>query len=493
MTRSAILVIVAALAAARPAAASPSQVLTLPAFGDVSVYLPAGRPTDTVLFLSDDAGWSSGAASIAERLRDMGAIVAGVDVRVFRKSLAQGSGCAYPARPLEDLARHLHARYALPEYKPPILAGLSSGATMVYATLAAAPPTTFAGALSLAFCRDLEIQRPPCEVGGLEVTKLTGPRYEVKPDRLLDVPWMVLQGEGDRVCPAAAAQAFVAAVGGRSRYFALPRVGHGVAAAPGWERPLAEAVAGIRAARTAPPAAAPPVAAPLAVEPHAGTRPALGVSPAAEADAAAVAALSLAEVPVAAPAHDTMVVFLTGDGGWAELDRGVAAALAAQGVPTVGWSSLRYYWTPRTPDESAAALARIVRHYTAAWHVARVVLVGYSFGADVLPFLVNRLPADAAARIASIVLLAPSASAAFEFHLADWVGGAGDTRYPTAPEIQRLPVPATCVTGADDPDSICHTLAATPSVASVLVGRGHHFSGQYARLADVVLESNHLQ
>jgi len=47
-------------------------------------------------------------------------------------------------------------------YQRPLLVGYSSGATLVYAALAAAPPEAFAGAISLGFCPDLEIHKPLC-------------------------------------------------------------------------------------------------------------------------------------------------------------------------------------------------------------------------------------------------------------------------------------------------------------------------------------------
>jgi Type IV secretory pathway, VirJ component len=44
-----------------------------------------------------------------------------------------------------------------------------------------------------------------------------------------------------------------------------------------------------------------------------------------------------------------MVVFFSGDGGWAELDSAVSANLAKQGMPVVGWSSLTYFWSFKNP------------------------------------------------------------------------------------------------------------------------------------------------
>src|SRR5439155_15355406 len=105
---------------------------------------------------------------------------------------------------------------------------------------------------------------------------------------------------------------------------------------------------------------------------------------------------SLADLPLvevrAKVAGPTFAVLLSGDGGWAGLDKKVAAALAEKGIDVVGLDSLRYFWTERTPQALADDLDRIVRYYAAQWRRTSVVLIGYSQGADVLPFALNRLP-----------------------------------------------------------------------------------------------------
>ena len=40
------------------------------------------------------------------------------------------------------------------------------------------------------------------------------------------------------------------------------------------------------------------------------------------------------------PSSGTPII-LTGDGGWADLDKRIAAGMAVRGIPSVGWSSLR--------------------------------------------------------------------------------------------------------------------------------------------------------
>ena len=104
--------------------------------------------------------------------------------------------------------------------------------------------------------------------------------------------------------------------------------------------------------------------------------------------------LPLVEVPAPDSNTDTLCVIVSGDGGWAAIDKGISAALAKQGIPVVGLNALKYFWSARTPDQSAKDLERILRHYLAAWKKQKVLLVGYSFGADVIPFMATRLPDD---------------------------------------------------------------------------------------------------
>jgi type IV secretory pathway VirJ component len=440
----------------------PTDVLTVPGFGHVWLYAPRAAPSQVVLFVSGDGGWNLGVIPMAETLRDHGALVVGIDIRAFVRTLNAAESCAYPAGDLERLSRTVQLKRGLAEYKPPILVGYSSGATLVYAAFAAAPPETFAGAISLGFCPDLEISRSPCQQNGLTFTRRAkGLGLNLAPNHQMRTPWMVLQGEVDQVCAPAVTRAFIAAVPG-ARLFSLPKVGHGFAVTRNWEAQYVQAYDAIAAHHAS------------SVE--ASTAP-------------EVRDLALAEVPVSPPARtDTMTIILTGDGGWADLDKHIAAGMAARGIPSVGWSSLRYYWTPRTPDGAAADLARIIRHYMSQWSVSRVILVGYSFGADVLPFLVNRLPSGLLPHVRSVALLGLSDTADFEFHVSDWIGHGGSSSNRTVPEAERVTVPVLCARGADEDDSACRSLEGV-HITSREVGDGHHFSGEYAQLVDVILSA----
>jgi type IV secretory pathway VirJ component len=202
------------------------------------------------------------------------------------------------------------------------------------------------------------------------------------------------------------------------------------------------------------------------------------------------AGLPLTEVPAAKAGEPILAVMLSGDGGWAALDRAVTAELAAQGIGTVGWDSLSYYWKARTPEEVAPDLARLLRHYLQAWGKRQVLLIGYSFGADVLPFLVSRLPPDLRESVVLVVFLGLGPTASFEFHLTDWLSSStsGDS-LPVLPEVRRIaPLPRLCIYGDQERGSLCPGLRADGVAVRELPG-DHHFGGDYAGVARLIVEA----
>ena len=208
-------------------------------FGTISIERGAGDPRDVVLFLSGDGGWNLGVVSMARRLTDKGAVVAGIDIRHYLAQLEKSTEkCVSPASDLEDLSRYLQAKLGLGHYLQPTLVGYSSGATLVYATLVEAPVGTFKGALSIGFCPDLDLKKPLCKGSGLGAAPRRDAKGQLKGVNVLAAkkmsgPWISLQGELDQVCPAPATEKFIAAVSGADIVL-LPKVGHGYSVEKNW-------------------------------------------------------------------------------------------------------------------------------------------------------------------------------------------------------------------------------------------------------------------
>jgi type IV secretory pathway VirJ component len=193
-------------------------------------------------------------------------------------------------------------------------------------------------------------------------------------------------------------------------------------------------------------------------------------------------------IVLAAAPGAPLAIVLSGDGGWRDIDREIAAALHRQGYDVIGCDCLRYFWDAKTPQVLARDLARVLTTYRARWRPSRIVLIGYSFGADVLPFAFNRLPAELRRQVVQISLLGYAGRADFEIRVAGWLGaGPSDTALDGGPELARIdPRLVQCFYGADEGDSACPRLHDGEEV--IETRGGHHFEGGYAALARRIAE-----
>ena len=182
-----------------------------------------------------------------------------------------------------------------------------------------------------------------------------------------------------------------------------------------------------------------------------------------------------------------LVLLLTGDGGWANADQKVAEGLVARGSPVIGVNMRAYLGTRRSPDEVARDLACIASAYLTRWQRERVLLLGYSRGADIAPFVAARWDTDLRSRLVLVALISMARRANFQFHLVDLFR---DVRrpddVPLAPEIEKLRgLRVLCVYGRDDETSGC------PEADSTVVRRvaregGHRITGGFDAIAELL-------
>lgn len=434
-----VLPIIVAMMLAMPAMASILRV-DHGRFHQVPVHQPDGPAQRVVIWFHADGHGTLASDDAVEALRREGALVVDVDIAHLHAALQREGNidCAFGAGDVENFSRWLQAYLHLPGYRLPLLGGEGEGAVLAHAVAAQAGPGTFAGLLTTEFCPHAPSQRMVC------VPHAMAGRPE---PAALPVPWLVAE-DGGR-CAATAAPFLQAASSARS--FRRSAAGDAV---PGL----------VAAARVM------------------GDAPGIDIAPPPEA----LQGLPVVEVPAARPG-DTLAIFMSGDGGWAGLDKDVAAALAAQGVAVVGVDSLRYFWSARTPESVAADLARIATHYRRQWQRPRLLLIGFSQGADVLPASINRLDPAMRAQVDLIALLSVGRRADFEFHVSNWLGG-GDDGLPIAPEVARLPAARVlCLYGRNDADALCPDLPGNGGVRRIELPGDHHFNGDHDRLAREIL------
>jgi type IV secretory pathway VirJ component len=145
----------------------------------------------------------------------------------------------------------------------------------------------------------------------------------------------------------------------------------------------------------------------------------------------------------------------------------------------------------KSPERTARDLGAVIETFVARWDSSKIALVGYSFGAGVLPFTYNLLPAATRERVVQLSLLGLAGAANFEIRISGWFGAApGKDARPIRTALDAIdPGLVQCIYGADDVHSACRSLLGTSEV--IRTAGGHHFDGDYGTLALRILDGLH--
>jgi type IV secretory pathway VirJ component len=434
----AIAMVLGAPAWAAPGGAAPATAVQGGRYGEVHVSAPAGALRGFVVLFSALSGWNANDQQAADSLARHDMLVVGVDSARYAATLAATpEACHHLVGDAEAISHQLQRALNSSAYFTPIVAGVGQGGTLAETVLAAAATNTVAGAVSIDPEADLDARFHPCP-----------PDPSIMHDAGLPGFWSI----GATTPVAAPTQALIA------------RLLHDGAKVEVHDFVPDTTEDAMLLALTAP---------------HLGSR---------APDEEDVSDLPLIELPAAHPSN-MLAIVISGDGGWRDLDKTIARRLQAWGVSVVGIDSLRYFWSRKTPARTAHDLARVIRTYSARWHAKSVALIGYSFGADVLPFAYNRLPETDRARINLMALLGFATAADFEIRVTGWLGmPPSGSALPVRPEIARMPPELVqCFYGAEEVDTICPSLAKT-GIAVIRTSGSHHFGRDYDRLAKIILD-----
>ncbi|PDT81979.1 AcvB/VirJ family lysyl-phosphatidylglycerol hydrolase [Sinorhizobium sp. BJ1] len=409
------------------------------------ILFPKQDASGLVVLLSGADGWTEKEDAVARSLSGENALVVGIDLKAYLAALAKDDGeCIYTVSDIESLSQQVQRAAASGAYRPPVVAGVGAGGAMALAIAAQSPAATIGKTLAVDPEEGIALTRQLC----------TPAEKARKGDRLV-------YGLTDGPLPDPVSVTFspAASAEGRQHVAAL------VDKHPDIETTDTEDDA------------------------YAALSGALSeyLQEGDETDNPFGLPLTVLD---AKPSRDTVAVIYSGDGGWRDIDKEVGNALQQQGVPVVGIDSLRYFWSERQPQATADDLARIISYYRKRWNVRNVLLVGYSFGADILPRTYNLLPAATRARVRQVTLMAMSHRADFKISVLGWFGAEGEASAGDPVDDVRAIDPSLvqCIYGTEEEDDACPGLKSS-GVDVVAIEGGHHFDEDYPALTRRVLDA----
>jgi type IV secretory pathway VirJ component len=472
--RNVILVLILATQAFSAFAFKEQESYSNPQFGKLNIYEPTSIPSSFVLFISGDGGWNTGVDNMAKSIVKLGAFVVGVDItQYFQKLSLTKSKCYYPSGDFEELSMLLQKKYHFKEYLKPVLIGYSAGATLVYGMLVQAPANTFKGAIVFGFSPDLDIDRPLCAGWGLKQHVIKdNNQYFLEATDKLSAPFVVIHGNKDKVCPFEITNTYMKQMP-EVEFIELANVGHGFSATEKWMPFFTPVYSKV-------------LKTPSFAEQKNASNTVLQKQ---NLDPLHIE-MPLTLIPTAKPDTLPMVFFISGDGGWASFDHTIGETFAKKGMPVVGLDAQKYFWNFKSPEQTAQDISNTVAHYLQQWKLKSFIIVGYSFGGCIVPFVINKLPDGLNKSVKGAYCLSPATLADFEIHLIDMMNFNGPSdKYDVVKEIKNLKYcNSLCIFGEDEDQVVINSFSKTGTSILILPGK-HSFDNDAERVVTEIIKS----
>ncbi len=184
--------------------------------------------------------------------------------------------------------------------------------------------------------------------------------------------------------------------------------------------------------------------------------------------------------------HDKPIIFyISGDGGFNKFSTALCQSLNNKGYDVCALNARSYFDDKKTPEQTTNDIKNYLSKKIVARKNKQIVLIGYSFGADVLPFILNRLPKNVLDIPVSFIM-GSSGSTDFEIHWSDIFGGNTKRDMDVASEINKLNNEnIVIINGSDKEELTLNKISLKKYTHEVLPG-GHHFDGNTDQITNVI-------
>jgi len=183
-----------------------------------------------------------------------------------------------------------------------------------------------------------------------------------------------------------------------------------------------------------------------------------------------------------------LVFYISGDGGYTSFSEGLCTALNTAGHKVTSFNSKSYFDDKKTPQQTTDDIVNYLNDKFNKRNDQQFVLVGYSFGADITPFVVNLFPDSIKKKLVSVVLLSPSTSTDFETHVWDKLGLKKKRNMDVVAEVNKLgAIKTTIILGNDDDEFPIKSIKLKNYVHELLPG-GHHYEGNTDEVAKKMMK-----
>lgn len=178
------------------------------------------------------------------------------------------------------------------------------------------------------------------------------------------------------------------------------------------------------------------------------------------------------------------IFFLTGDGGYTKATEKFCKQIQAHNYNIISMDA-RYFYGGKTLTKAVSSFENVVKRIEKKKRIERITVIGYSFGADVTPFIINNIPDSLRNRISEVVLLAPSQKTNLKIDLLSLLFPKQVGKLNVVSEINKIAIPVKVILNEKGPYK---ELKFNKYITVKILPGNHHFDYNYDLLVKTILQ-----
>ncbi|MGC4034706.1 MAG: AcvB/VirJ family lysyl-phosphatidylglycerol hydrolase [Chitinophagaceae bacterium] len=182
-----------------------------------------------------------------------------------------------------------------------------------------------------------------------------------------------------------------------------------------------------------------------------------------------------------------VLFYISGDGGWNKFSTVFVQNFTSKGYEVVGLNAREYFWEKKTAAQTSKDMSSIIADHMKPKKNKSFVLIGYSFGADVMPFAIANADAGVMNELKYVVLMSPSSKTDFEVHVSELLGIGSSSGESVVAEMNKVSKPILFISGEKENDFPLNELKIKNYKSEKIPG-GHHYDGDPAAVCNIILQ-----